>query len=148
MTVKHWILSPGYVFFKTHVNPGRKDLRKNCLVWHETYLGILAVFRLLFIWIFFLQFGKLFGSFFYFFLKGVLGEREDISMKNMSISCIFLIFISDSCWNNFWCTKRSWTVLKKPKTTFYVLFGKIEGRLQKYHLLILTLKINSYKSLL
>ena len=148
MTVKHWILSPGYVFFKTHVNPGRKDLRKNCLVWHETYLGILAVFRLLFIWIFFLQFGKLCGSFFYFFFVRCLGRKGRYFNGKYEYFVIFLISVSDSCWNNFWCTKRSWTVLKKPKTTFYVLFGKIEGRLQKYHLLILTLKINSYKSLL
>ena len=37
-------------------------------------------------------------------------------------------------------------VFKKMKTIFCVLFGKIEGSLQKYH--ILNMSINPYKSLL
>ena len=37
--------------------------------------------------------------------------------------------------------------LKKIKTIFCVLFGNIEGSLQKYHILMLNMSINSYKSL-
>ena len=36
-------------------------------------------------------------------------------------------------------------VLKKIKTIFCVLFGKIEGGLQKYRILMLNMSINLYK---
>ena len=39
-------------------------------------------------------------------------------------------------------------VLKKIKRIFYVLFGEIEGSLQKYHILMLNMSINLYKPLL
>ena len=39
-------------------------------------------------------------------------------------------------------------VLKKIETIFSVLFGKIEGSLQKYHILMLNMSITLYKSLL
>ena len=39
-------------------------------------------------------------------------------------------------------------VFKKIKTIFCVLFGKIEGSHQKYHILVLNMSIDSYKSLL
>ena len=39
-------------------------------------------------------------------------------------------------------------VIKKIKTICYVFFGKIEGSLQKYHIVMLNMSINSYKSLL
>ena len=45
-------------------------------------------------------------------------------------------------------TKSYWYVLKISKTTFCVLFGKIEGNLQKYHILMLNMRANSYKLLL
>ena len=37
-------------------------------------------------------------------------------------------------------------VLKKINTIFCLLFGKIEGSLQKYHTLVLNMSINPYKS--
>ena len=45
-------------------------------------------------------------------------------------------------------TKSYWCVLKISKTIFRALFHKTEGSLQKYHILMLNMRTNSYKSLL
>ena len=45
-------------------------------------------------------------------------------------------------------TKSYWCVLKTSKTIFCALFGKIEGSLHKYHILMLDMRTNSCKSLL
>ena len=44
--------------------------------------------------------------------------------------------------------QRFGLVLKKMERIFCVLFGKIEGSLQTYHILMLNMSINLYKSLL
>ena len=92
---------------------------------------LVVFFSITFCLVFFsYQFRKVFGSFFIFCWWGVLRERADISMSNMSIlfidtmvmTLIFLILISGACWNNFWCYKDIWVSFKKIRDNFFVFY--------------------------